>query len=314
MFRKIQVWSRLFTIAKLPSILCTSFVLLVVIDNPSKSSEEIVPNETSNSIVASQTEVLPGHLEHERRSLLTRIRQAETKGVGIKTYLAAFQELEKMVNAEESMEAIKLRVTSIERAFEEQLRHQKSFQSKHILTNSQHKLLDLQKARLYMLSQVNRERAKYDMQPLTLDAIATKAAQTHSDEMAIIGFHSHWNTNGKKPDQRYTESGGMHNASENVGISYTKPKSIIKGELIQNHFSAASLDKLHASLMNSDGHRSQILKPEHNKLGLGLSYAATSHNGWRPTRKKLSPSPGRRASLPRRRQRPSRGFNGLPDL
>lgn len=142
----------------------------------------------------------------------------------------------------------------------------------------------LEKARLFMLKLVNSDRAKYRLSPLTLDSVGTLTGQAHTDEMATVGYLSHWNTLGKEPVQRYTEAGGLHYVGENVAAirnlnTSAKARETYKLKT-QNPFSAADLQKLETFFMSekppNDGHRQQILAPEHNKLGIGLSSSVNS--------------------------------------
>ena len=93
----------------------------------------------------------------------------------------------------------------------------------------------------------------------------TAAAQNHCDEMARVGYIAHWDTAGKKPWQRYTEAGGRHNVGENLDYCILPTEEMFSGE---------QLEGLESSFMSEkppeDGHREQILTPQHNKLGVGL--------------------------------------------
>jgi uncharacterized protein YkwD len=143
------------------------------------------------------------------------------------------------------------------------------------------KQLTLQQARLYMLALVNKDRARYHLSPLSLDSVATVAGQLHADEMALVGYLSHWDTLGRKPDQRYTEAGGFHHISENLADSFSltmNGNDLGVFKPVNNHlFSPKGLDRLESAFMSetppNDNHRKQILTPEHNGAGIGLSYA-----------------------------------------
>lgn len=126
--------------------------------------------------------------------------------------------------------------------------------------------MTLSEARLFVLSLVNADRAKYHLRPLTLDPIASAAGQMHSDEMAKIGYLSHWDSSGRKCWQRYSNYGGRHAVSENLG-KLDLPAA--------QHISPAHLAELEVMMMSekppNDGHRRNILDPSHNKLGVGIS-------------------------------------------
>ena len=196
--------------------------------------------------------------------------------------MTSFTEVESMAAHGSSAKVIGLRIDSIENALSDQLSHQLvvkdnflSTQNKLTVETRQETLMPLDKARAYVLSMVNADRAQYHLPPLKLDIIATIAAQRHTDEMATKGYYSHWDTSGKKPWQRYNEAGGMNNDSENFAATYGSCRS--RNSL----FSAAELKHLEWLFMSEkpphDGHRLQILRPEHNRVGIGLStYADNS--------------------------------------
>ncbi len=124
--------------------------------------------------------------------------------------------------------------------------------------------ISMNEARAYMLELVNADRAALKLQPLVLDDYATKAAQWHADDMAVKRFISHWNTDGFTPTMRYTTGGGRDGVTENVtyfecGVRVFLTKKVV--EYLQSQF------------MGSPGHRENLLRPEHNKLGVGIGFA-----------------------------------------
>lgn len=124
------------------------------------------------------------------------------------------------------------------------------------------KYLSVAEARQYVLGLVNRDRAKFRLMPLTLDARATIVAQSHAEEMAKHSYISHWNLAGKKPLQRYNEAGGLDDVGENLAIIH------FSTVLPEDLFTQKDLDSLESLLFNQkppdDLHRRQIITPEHN--------------------------------------------------
>ncbi len=143
--------------------------------------------------------------------------------------------------------------------------------------------LPLEEARAYMLQLINRDRATKDLLPVALDLIASSAGQKHADEMAAQRYLSHYNLAGKPPDQRYTDAGGTSYDRENVYLSTTR----YRGEaadanaplpLLNNAaFTRREIEEIEASYLNEtpphDGHRRNILAPEHTHVGIGLARA-----------------------------------------
>lgn len=254
--------------------------LLSIAERVVSQSQSAYPESTNNSLP--EAVVKAGPFRVERANLLESIKKAQHLGIGIQNYLAAFKSLEEKVEAGASAVEIQARLNPLVRSINEQFSHQQEkTQSVSRVTG---KLLSLEDARFYALSLINAERLKYKFPPLSLDPMASAAGQMHANEMATIGYLSHWNSGGVKPDQRYTENGGMHSVTENLGVL------TVASEIIQpsneyriqkeQRFSKDALRKLHSLFMlekpPNDGHRKQILNPDHNKVGFGISASMNS--------------------------------------
>ncbi len=136
--------------------------------------------------------------------------------------------------------------------------------------------LNQDQARQYMLGLINRDRATAGARPVVLDDVGNTAGQLHSDEMAENGYLAHWTMDGRKPDQRYTECGGKDVVMENVdGMNTPNPPKLT---LCKNQgFSKKDLDEVEGQFFNekppNDGHRVNIIDPNHTAVGIGLSVA-----------------------------------------
>lgn len=132
--------------------------------------------------------------------------------------------------------------------------------------------IGLQAARELVLALVNRDRAEQGLAPVELDAVAERAGQRHVEDMVKHGFTAHWGSDGSVPEQRYTEAGGAHFVQENAACFFDgQPR-----ELDENAtFDPAALEKIQTAFMAeippNDGHRQNILKPVHTRLGVGLA-------------------------------------------
>ncbi|MGE5107669.1 MAG: CvpA family protein [Sphingobacteriales bacterium] len=105
---------------------------------------------------------------------------------------------------------------------------------------------------MQLLLMVNRERKKSGLKALLPDPQLTIVAREHSEDMFKRGYFSHNTPDGVDPFQR------IHNA---------KIKYLSAGE---NLALAQSLDLAHQGLMNSPGHRANILNPDYGRLGIGI--------------------------------------------
>ena len=116
---------------------------------------------------------------------------------------------------------------------------------------------------------VNEAREESGLVPVVLGA--NPAPQEHAEDMAESCFLSHWGTNGMKPYMRYSLAGGVQANAENVsGASFcpADPSSYVQQPL------ADELREAFDRLMNSPGHRANIMRPEHRLLHIGMSYRA----------------------------------------
>jgi uncharacterized protein YkwD len=102
-----------------------------------------------------------------------------------------------------------------------------------------------------MLQMVNRERTKRGLHLLKMDPKLQAVARAYSRDMLARGYFSHVNPEGKTPDQRMRAGGARFTWSgENLAL-------------------APSVQIAHKGLMESPGHRANILMPEYRKVGIG---------------------------------------------
>jgi hypothetical protein len=128
-------------------------------------------------------------------------------------------------------------------------------------------------ARKYMVELINRDRASMGLAPVTLDeGAATRAGQGHADDMAENGYLGHWGLDGSVPEERYTAAGGQHMVLENASCFVdAKHRVLDPGARID----PAEIEHTEAMFFGevppNDGHRKNILKPWHTKVGIGVA-------------------------------------------
>ncbi|MGB0389127.1 MAG: CvpA family protein [Ardenticatenaceae bacterium] len=103
-----------------------------------------------------------------------------------------------------------------------------------------------------MLELVNGEREKVGLPPLEMDPELIAVARNHSNDMFRVGYFSHNTPEGITPFDRIQAG----------GISYS-----IAGENLAH---APTLSIAHIGLMDSPGHRENILRPEFGRIGIGI--------------------------------------------
>ena len=103
-----------------------------------------------------------------------------------------------------------------------------------------------------MLQMVNEERAKEGLAPLQADPEMAAVARKHSADMFARGYFAHVNLDGEDPFDRMRKDGVRFiTAGENLALAQT-------------------LIMAHNGLMNSPGHRANILHKSFGRLGIGI--------------------------------------------
>lgn len=103
-----------------------------------------------------------------------------------------------------------------------------------------------------MLDLVNSERVANGLQPLAPDPELTEVARRHSTDMFARGYFAHDTPEGATPFDRMRDA--------NV-------RFLIAGE---NLALAPTVTVAHTGLMNSPGHRANILRPQFGRVGIGI--------------------------------------------
>lgn len=103
-----------------------------------------------------------------------------------------------------------------------------------------------------MLEMVNAERAAAGLRPLRADPELTEVARRHAADMFARGYFSHVTPEGATPFDRLRAANVRFRAAgENLAL-------------------ARSLPMAHQGLMDSPGHRANILRPAFGRVGIGV--------------------------------------------
>ncbi len=103
-----------------------------------------------------------------------------------------------------------------------------------------------------MIDLVNKERTSRGLSALKFRQDLQDVGRSHSADMFKRGYFSHYSPEGDSVAER----------AERVGITY-----LVIGE---NLAYAPNLDLAHNGLMNSPGHRANILSPDYSSVGIGI--------------------------------------------
>jgi Ca2+-binding RTX toxin-like protein len=116
----------------------------------------------------------------------------------------------------------------------------------------------------FMLELVNRERAKTGAQPLAFNGTLNESADSHSNWMIATDTFSHTGLGSSSPHQRMTQAGyafsGSWSSGENIAWASTRAPAGLQDEV----------ELLHANLMNSPGHKANILNGTFREIGIGF--------------------------------------------
>ena len=135
------------------------------------------------------------------------------------------------------------------------------------------KRLTLAEARRYMVQLINRDRASTGLAPVELDeGPPTRGGQAHAEDMAHNGYLGHWGTDGSVPEQRYTEAGGTDMVLENAScFTDEQPRTLDRDALVDAKNVDQAEDMFFHEVPPNDGHRKNILKPWHKRVGIGVA-------------------------------------------
>jgi uncharacterized protein YkwD len=120
------------------------------------------------------------------------------------------------------------------------------------LAASQLQAADVRTLEQQMAGLLNADRAAAGLPPLKFDARLADVARAHSTDMARSGYFSHTSPTTGDPQSRLNRAGIAWGAyAENIAFN-------------------SSVAAAQKSLMRSTGHRTNILNPQYDTLGIGI--------------------------------------------
>jgi uncharacterized protein YkwD len=103
-----------------------------------------------------------------------------------------------------------------------------------------------------MIALVNQARADAGLPALSYSGALRKGALKHSNDMSMNNFFSHTSpTYGTFPER--FNAAGFVSGAENIALY-------------------GSIEKAHEALMDSEGHRNNILSTKYTRIGIGIVY------------------------------------------
>ncbi|WP_170516701.1 CAP domain-containing protein [Ruegeria atlantica] len=123
-----------------------------------------------------------------------------------------------------------------------------------------------------MLALINDERTSRGLSPLQLETRLNASAEDHSTWMLNADIFSHTGSGGSSATERMEDTGfdftGSWRSGENIAWQSERGAAGISDDV----------EQLHQSLMNSPGHRANILNPDYEFIGIGIEEG--DYNGW----------------------------------
>lgn len=137
-----------------------------------------------------------------------------------------------------------------------------------------------------MLELINAERALVGAAPLRMELNLNRAAEDHTLWMLAVDQFSHTGIGGSSPGARMSTAGfdfsGSYSWAENLAGRTISAPSGYEDEVIQ----------LHNQLMNSPGHRSNILNPSLDYIGIGIEIGEYNGGTWAMVTQKFASTSG----------------------
>lgn len=136
---------------------------------------------------------------------------------------------------------------------------------------------------LAFIDRVNQERTARSLAPLQIRTEMRPAARFHSLDMGINDFFGHESPDGRGHSARITAFDRTLIAAytaENVAmeerVCEDRTGRVVVCKGAQKVRSVSTLDHIHNNLMNSPGHRANILSPEATHIALGIARVGDS--------------------------------------
>lgn len=125
----------------------------------------------------------------------------------------------------------------------------------------------------YMAELVNAERAKVGLDPLQIEQNLNESAELHSEWMLSADVFSHTGKNGSTHGERIEDAGfdlsGAWGTGENIALYSVNNNGSFKDEV----------DAMMEGLMDSPGHKANILRESFDYIGIGIELGYYTEGG-----------------------------------
>ncbi len=215
--------------------------------------------------------VEPGPCADKRQQLQTYLEKAKATGFGTAPYEAALVKIEENVKAGQPEAEILKQVNSLTAAISAQVKSGKAIRASGMSMGgadiTQIKKLKKLKTQIpvsqlesYMLTLVNKHRKENNIPSVGTDSILSRCAREHADDMVKRDYMNHTNPEGLDGLKRAMKAGYKKGVRENLARTKSGGNGIMQ------------VEEADVGLMNSPGHRANILDPDLKYVGIGISY------------------------------------------
>ena len=123
-----------------------------------------------------------------------------------------------------------------------------------------------------MLSQLNKDRAKHSLAPVSMDPLCVKVGDKHTKEEQKYTFLGHQLQDGYNPYYHYSQAGGNDYNAQNAAARWgysddQKSLDTIIDWVLDSQY------RMYSEVAPNDGHRKCMLDKNHNYVGIGIAYS-----------------------------------------
>lgn len=218
-------------------------------------------------------EVNPGPLAEKRQQLKTYLEKARATGFGTGPYDNLLEKIENDVKNGVAETEIQSQITRLTKALSEQIQNRKTIKASGLGVGSgsvdpvtlkklkkSKQQIPVSQLESYMLTLLNKHRKEIGIPTLGTDATLARCAREHADDMIKRKFFDHTNPDGLDGFKRAQKAGFKNGVRENIARTAMGGNGMLEVEAADER------------LMQSPGHKANILDPNLKVVGIGIAY------------------------------------------
>ena len=216
-------------------------------------------------------DVNPGPCAEQRQQLKKYLEKAGATGFGTGPYDDALGKIENDVKNGRTEAEVQAQITRLTKALREQVQNRKTIKASGVgivsidpatlkkLRNSKQQI-PVGQLESYMLTLLNKHRKENGIATIGIDSTLARCAREHVDDMIKRKFFNHTNPDGLDGFKRAQMAGYKKGVRENLARTAMGGNGILEVEAADE------------GLMQSPGHKANILDAELKVVGIGIAY------------------------------------------